>query len=854
MQLYVKKALQSYQVDEGAVITLNYNETLDSAVVKISNLTTTLNLTPYDEVTLSDDRFGDIYMCVDTYTESLVCLSPKKYNYEIHLFSQTKLLEGIVLPNLTITQVEQLYSKRSLRYWLQEILREYGKYKRIYDVNSNPQVQWKPDWHLDTEEFGVSNLRWTKDCPEFQWNMPTLREVLTDLMMVNDCIPVLRNGTIGCIDLTKTKKEVTNFNYVNKSQSSADYVSELQMDMVNVLQTQVDGVNNIVNVAECLPFTCDEAIVTTDNVLVKTQYPILRIKKLVFRFLYDLPITQGEYQGRTRTYCGIIDLSDAVYERKEYDTLPISYNQGVAQPYGTHQNNSVYFNRYSNEILGWARLSKEYYLFNVSFVSQIIEDYIYNTNGIISDAGDPIRAGFFEIDYETIADQMFRAGKKYYSENDRVVVDNQTNSFVDCYNQANMEYQKANRLGNQQIMINSRFADSYTDLTDIGDTFEDSIVYQVQYQIYNHHIEVNSLATKGYILRNYFTGIKSKVRSWINAKDEALTRHDLFKFYCEFSKYKKDEILSHPVYTLNYATPLYFLNNLNITSAEPILYGFAKTHVNSTYCPDYATINEQTFIRDTVCRLMGNSLVFTIGYDDSWFIGSYNIAYDSNLKGLKRGFYRYVDNIGECNAGTIYLTAEYDVTEGDFVFPDESGVLDDGHGSTPGTIYTESRDVIWKKPLIGEDGYYPYRKIELSHTLHKDNREIPRYSIQFEFCADTEDIIFTRKFAESQNAIRTKTTTSVVAKVGSASNFPNDSDAIENNYLVSPYYINDGTAMLQVSPITDASDKAVYIYIDGELALGWKGTDTIYLNLLFSRNPYIYDYDNNQVGWIIENE
>ena len=73
----------THNIVEGSTITKNYNETLDSAEIRISHLTEPLNIEPFDKVVLRDENNrlgGDMYMCVDTYTETI------KINPNIFIF------------------------------------------------------------------------------------------------------------------------------------------------------------------------------------------------------------------------------------------------------------------------------------------------------------------------------------------------------------------------------------------------------------------------------------------------------------------------------------------------------------------------------------------------------------------------------------------------------------------------------------------------------------------------------------------------------------------------------------------------------------------------------------------------
>ena len=572
MKIIFLRDNSEYELDEGAVITQNYNETLDSAYIKISNLGTSLDLEPYDKVKLEETPIGDLYFCIDTFTEKMICNNPVIYNYEISLFSQTKLLEGIILPNLSITQLRDGSAKRTVWDYIEQYVKEYALFEEWYVED---------EWYVNR----VKNRFEQVECPEMQWNMPTLREVLNSLMMVGDCIVIMVNSKIDYIDITEKKNRVYDgyINYIQKSQSSADYVSELQMNMVNVIQEDAD-VKSLIDES----FSSDNPLIKDDNILLRTKFPILKLKSLVMSFYVQIEDTVFEYSGSYNlmnflgadndggTWQSWYNPINLVYENDEYVTKEV-YNIDSLQPlpeefyqWELYQNFCLKYNRYGNTIegfnitnkvgilqLNWnylENLKEQLLLHDVNFANYC-EQYgisitsaisLWKNNSDIYRKND-WRNTTFNVEYETTASQLFRASKTVRNEvknrNKRVVIDNQTNSFVDAGNQGNLEYMKANRLGNKQLIINGRFIISMIwiyPIPQIGfyypESDGDNIIYQCEYQVFKEHIEFDALATKDYLLKDYFTGIKAKVRTWVNAKDEALERHDLDKYYLEFSE------------------------------------------------------------------------------------------------------------------------------------------------------------------------------------------------------------------------------------------------------------------------------------------------------------------------------
>ena len=92
-----------YQIAQGATFVDNYNETLDSGTIILPQLDSEIEIEPFDLVKITGDNIKTRFLLVDTYTCTQTCLNPAIYKYEITLCSLIKKLEGIILPNLTIT-------------------------------------------------------------------------------------------------------------------------------------------------------------------------------------------------------------------------------------------------------------------------------------------------------------------------------------------------------------------------------------------------------------------------------------------------------------------------------------------------------------------------------------------------------------------------------------------------------------------------------------------------------------------------------------------------------------------------------------------------------------------------------
>ena len=687
---YAVSNLKEFEIVEGSVYKKNYNETLDSYIAKITNLSKRIDIEPYDEVVLMDTNTNSVFgisksytMLVDTYHETMVSVNPKIYDYEIHLFSKTKLLEGAICPNLSITP-KRTGEKLPIYFYIAEYMRLYCPKKRVL-VNGSIEYQSIIKMPSNAE----FKAKFADSAPELQWNTPNLREVLNDLFIIKDCIPIVNaDNELDFLDLTKENNDITNeptINYIERSQSSDDYVSEIQMNMQNVMNTSIDGVKNTVTTCERLAFNAENYLANSDNVILKTNYPILRVKHLWLYFVGNIlnikTLDAGQYVILKTDLCDIQG-GNFVKEKDEYDTLPVIYRIGdvpdsIAGKSNT-QNYCIYYTRYTNQISGFTTQTKnETFLWfdtgvnnTIQLLKNVCTSIAYAPDGFevksdfdFANINNKYFSSFFQIEYETTTDSVFRAAKVDKPINNRVIIDNQTNSFVDAYTQGRLEYQKANRLGNPVLNINQRVL-SNERLIDIGDYYIDGddkyIVYSVEYQIYKDHTEVNAAATKDYILKNYFVGVKQKVRTWVNAKDEALERHDLKKVYCEFAE--EDSIYNDGdiALTNDLLSPIL----VNETKTHPIKSCWVFTKNGETRYPN----NYAYYSIDCLARVIGNSIVLTTGFKDN-----YTVSVTPDINALfPNGSTQYI----EMMKGNVY---SYPVISDDIT----KSIKNNGYGGIP---------------------------------------------------------------------------------------------------------------------------------------------------------------------------
>jgi hypothetical protein len=746
-----------FQVKPGAVISEAKNELLDSATILISQLTVPLTIEPFDIAVLFQTGYGPRRFAIDTITERQISLDPVIYEYQITLFSETKLLENYVLPNVSITQPANINQRKTVLFYIQRYLEMYGAKKRIRQTAPNgTKWVWGQQFLLDPQ---ITSVFGQVECPEFQWNNPTLREVLTDLMMVEDKIPILRNNVIQFLDLTETGNNISlnNNNFVEKILTSSDAVSELRLNMENAITSKRENLDTVVKKVEYVGFrnSSSGAYVNTDNMEVVVTNPIYKLLRVTMM----LPIKFDSYWSQFNWF--EIDITNHCVEKGIYDLLSpepkdLSPYTKVLEDIDRKQFN-VYYSRGGNTISGWG---SKFNVGNLLFLT--FDEYPYDSilKYVINNADLPTIGNLFNrmdtvfrVEYETSGSIVMDVGRNYdIKYNKRTTFDNQTNAYVDVNAQGKFTQFKINRLGNDVVTINGRYA-SITNVPILGDKFNnDYIIFSREIAIFEDYVNVKMQAMKNYVLRDYFTGVQSRKRNTELATESSFFRHDLKKFYAEFSlvpKFEKD------FYNLGFTSSIVrslFAFDSKDSISQPINLAAIKTFDPASGA--YPENSSHYYAIEIDKKISGNSILLTINAKDNVSVGDKIVLrtlanIGANIRTQER--YPYAnETTGEFYNLRVLFYDNYDIADGISNFP-SMGDYYQNNNSNIGSFLTEIRT----RPLL--------TNLNISSTslplrfeipIYKDNKEITRLTTQIEFCSDSRLIVFTDQFLKMQKFVR----------------------------------------------------------------------------------------------------
>lgn len=748
-----------YPVAEGAVFVENYNETLDSGTILIQQVTEPIEIQPYDTVVVSGDGFRTRRFLVDTVTRSEISLQPTIYKYEISLFSETKALEGVLLPNLKITRIPD----RPLK-----VLDYIRQYVSIYcpKTDSNDTYGAYGDaWTLDDDIGGTLRRFDDIECPEMQWNTPTLREVLNSLMMVDDCIAILDNGVIKCLDVSETKglAPTAGINYVTESHSSEDYVSELKMHLVNAANNSYmdpyvpDDASRII---EKIGFRNSEAyILTTENMRLETSFPIWKVFRCVAHIKAVVNVwgnKDGEAeQSWTTALDGEMDITDYILEHGEWLKKDVYYGdwQLLPPPLGTdYRNTCLYYVRGAKNIENfnekttsqWLFIQNSKYVWELIIQSQEMEDdlvsaaadwlaenhpdYTFDRARVTVGSGSQtLKSAQFELEYEAMDDCVFTASKSPLQSHRRTVADNQENSYINVDRTGLLEYMKANRLGNKMAHINGRYEGAESTMPTLGQTVEGKIIFRKEISVYMDHIDANFLATENYVLRDYFTGVRAKLRSWrVISGQEALVRAEHLKFYVNNDLESPDGEYMFPT-----ANPEILMNWFR--------YCVIRFNTSDGWMPGNTVYGNTTYRTNAIAveftkHKAGNSVVFTIRMPDNCFAGNYVSNFEGENGRIEQKGIGYTDDNGRLIGGVVYFF--------DTVNPHWFGNADSDAARALKPLCIAATD---KDDQSGDTFKAADMVARIPFRVNKDNGEILQLSIQFEANSDANDVFLGHK-------------------------------------------------------------------------------------------------------------
>lgn len=744
------------------------------------------------------------HLLLDTYFKERINASPYLYNgkilykYRLQLFSEAKRLETIQLPNISITQPVKFGNKKTktVYYYIEQFVNMYSPRIKV-DVGDN-KWQYLNKYYLDPK---LKEIFGNVYSPNFSLNNPNLRDVLKNLMLVKDQIPIVIDDMISCLDITERKGEFNEKGLLSvvSSLNSENYCDSLKRTYNNALSQE-----NTCKSIEFLNFrNSDQALMTLDNMRLETRFPIYKINKIYMCYFKENKIANlksdengnvtFDIEGNQIYLCQqditpLVKLnSERQLLKKDWNEFENNFEPETINDLSKYRMATIGYDIGSKYITGWGEKynyikkdlswfkydrtyienilllvdkinpygDKDFFMLNSQDKEKIvIPGRIYEENNY-SDFVNPfsnmslgLKSLFFKIEYEG-----FYNGTIVHSKNngysDITINDNSSASLTLLEKDGLFQKEKINRFSNEQVTIQARYTD-ISDVQPLGSVYGDDIViYHREISVFDNVILATYYGTKDYVLKNYFTTVFAKHRPYnLLPYEESVIRAENKKVFLNFSK---EKLLYEKNKTFNFN-----LNNiLNFLSAN--------TNKNAVFSNElalkdeqinagYMKINGEKYASDVNTFVSGNSLCLNMAMYDNVSGGVYikdkepDVSLmDANVKkdftGSVQDWYITVDDVE-----TGYLK-----NIGFYFSHNENGFSNQSFSKN--FIKESFYEQIFKLPKINNEQNEEVNLISGEFELNKDNKELIDMTFQIEPISTTNDVFFSQWMMKLSNLL-----------------------------------------------------------------------------------------------------
>ena len=682
------------QAKPGLNIKTELSEKLDTGLLIIPQ-TEELTIECLDQITIQDADLDPIfikYFLVSDWNRKVVVWGDtKKYNYQVTLISPTIRLQRIPMPNRKITQPL------------------VGTKKTLWDVINNYVSLYAPDFVLSGILYNETYLI---ECPEMSWNRPTLFEVLNDLLSVIGAVVTITGfTTIDLLFLFKQGNEIDDtsetLSNIELSQFAEEYASELEMETENAIVNYT----NSETIEWVAVKTTQGAVVTTENCEIILDNPIYELTEVRCRVVYFDDPDNIEID---------VDITPYVVEKSVYDLLEASASTSVVT--GDYKRNRLYYTMGDSVIYGLSYTEESVLPFIAT--PYAIINILTNAYGSALPFGNEyVRRLSFKVKYKTNNILKFKSFKDTLPKNTSILIDNPQSSLSNVMLLGMQQQQTINRIGNPRMQINGLVAD-VNEMPGLGDYIGDYILESLEYSINSDNVLFEALLSKNYIRKNIFTSINGKKRyTQLIENSKALVSNHLTVEKLQFSFTDS----TNDLFLENYFLLIGYIN-------QKINLAIIRTSFDGeTYETKRIGIAGNVFV-------LPNSLVYAVKMKDNFSAGiySYNNSNFWETGELSVGGYgikevNYVDENGEFVDIEINLYRNF---ENELINLDYADDFNDGlelarhYPEIDATLLPNITDLIY----------------QIDASRFKDNGEITAETIQFNFTADTDDIVMGKQF------------------------------------------------------------------------------------------------------------
>lgn len=821
MNLRCKINGKEYDIMQGNTFAEEYNETLDSGSIIISGVSQINDIFPYDDVFIYTGEFKGYpfsetnpkpsfykHLLVDQFTEEIINLDKNIYKYKIELMSETKGLEVVQLPNRSITQPLLFDEKKSIWEYAKQYVEQYSP--KIKIKKDDYTWEYKSKYTLDTN---LENIFADIYSPDFTLNNPSLREMLSKLFIVKDCIPYVQDDVIYALDISKRNGQFNNdpryVNLITGSLTSDNYCNNLRREYSNALAQNQSG-----RLTEFLGFrNSNNALMTLENMRLEFGNEIYKISKFYMCYYKKVTLKNPLLFKKDFTFLCKQDITKLIKLNTERDLLSQDWDTFSYQtPPASIDDLAKYkictlgYDIGSQTITDWGKTfavpalwaiglpDRKYSYIETIFtvIDGLYPFGVYDSKGflnllpdefkgyttIVEDSCKPINVAsndslfyktlFFEVDYTP-----FYSGCSVISRPDDrdfvVINDNASESLSLLEKDGLFQQEKIKRYGNKGLQINARYTD-ISQLQELGSVYNDNtitdiVIYHREYSIYDNVINCKYYGTKNYVLRNYYTSVFAKYRTWsLMDYGESVKRAENEKQLLVLSKdsYYNDESTNIEFNTDDSSlSKMELLCSAFLPSGLPITIDYFDNENSINFgcigLPLRQTNNDiatrEYFVADVNIFANGNSLCLNLKMKNNLSSGTYIKNFEPDISILMENVQKDYQGTLQSNYMNVDSLATGEVKEIEFVIGHlnyKDFYLDKISEYNKNDIENIYNNQLYVLPKIDKEKYKNNLTISFSNKAnrYKDNKEFVNMTFQFEPLSTDENIVFSNLFMQ----------------------------------------------------------------------------------------------------------
>lgn len=352
-----------------------------------------------------------------------------------------------------------------------------------------------------------------------------------------------------------------------------------------------------------------------------------------------------------------------------------------------------------------------------------------------------LKSFFFEVDYNAITSGRVEIAKPGVFKEKRSLVDNQGGSLASLELEGQNSLYKAARLANELLQFKGRYT-NYNDILPLGSQNEDGyIIFKRMISIYRNVFIVNYAATKNFIIKNYFTSVRSRARdtTFISTESSSVSNLNRVIHVCLSTDYCYYDDLGDDYEAIGNLPYL-------LTSAFEEQGNYAINAAVFEY-------GDNKYFQEVNTYIVGfHSLCFTTQMRGNVTLGTYINTFYADKDKIVDG----VEVVGSMQSNYVVAEGETGATENfaiNFVHNsfDNSALNNDIGFADNVNEVRNAFNYLFLKPLVDENIDNIEFTLPGNRNLFKNNGEIVNFTTQIDYSETSKGIFLGKNFLTLNN-------------------------------------------------------------------------------------------------------